>query len=196
MSLLSRTQFFIKEHTGIFKLTDAYDILDPETNAPIGMARETVSGLTKWLRLIISKSLMPTTIEISESENGPAVLTIHRPFALFRAKVTVSDAKGRPLGYFQQKMLSLGGAFYVFNPDGEQVAFVKGDWKGWNFRLLDNNEEELGVVTKKWAGIGKELFTSADNYMISLHSNTNPSLAALLLAAGLAIDMVYKENKN
>ena len=40
------------------------------------------------------------------------------------------------------------------------MAEVKGDWKGWNFQLLDNEGRELGVVTKKWGGIGKELFTA------------------------------------
>jgi hypothetical protein len=51
-------------------------------------------------------------------------------------------------------------------------------------------------VTKKWAGLGKELFTSADNYVISLTdiSAGNPGASALLLAAGLAIDIVFKES--
>ncbi len=53
----------------------------------------------------------------------------------------------------------------------------------------------LGVVTKKWAGVGKELFTTADNYMISLSDRapSGPDHAPLLLAAGLAIDIVFKE---
>jgi hypothetical protein len=43
--------------------------------------------------------------------------------------------------------------------------------------------------------MGKELFTTADNYMISLASDAAgpPETAALLLAAGLAIDIVFKE---
>jgi hypothetical protein len=77
------------------------------------------------------------------------------------------------------------------------VAQVKGDWKGWNFQLLDANGGELGVITKKWAGIGRELFTSADNYMISLSDATgiHAGNVVLLLAAGLAIDVVFKEKQ-
>ena len=41
--------------------------------------------------------------------------------------------------------------------------------------------------------IGKELFTSADNYIISLNEEPTPADAVLLLAAGLAVDTVYKE---
>lgn len=69
---------------------------------------------------------------------------------------------------------------------------MQGDWKGWNFRFLSGNTE-LGVVTKKWGGLGKELFTTADNYIISLAGAPNPAVATLLLAAGLAIDTVLKE---
>jgi uncharacterized protein YxjI len=77
----------------------------------------------------------------------------------------------------------------------QPVAEIKGDWKGWNFRFLTPDGVEIGTVTKKWAGIGKEFFTSADNYMISLNEGRTlrPESAPLLLAAGLAIDTVYKE---
>ncbi len=85
-------------------------------------------------------------------------------------------------------------AFRVFTSDGREVALVKGDWKGWNFRFL-SGETELGVVTKKWAGFGKELFTSADNYIISINGEPDGTINILLLAAGLAIDTVLKENK-
>ena len=88
---------------------------------------------------------------------------------------------------------ALCGAFRVFDSSGNQVALVKGDWKGWNFRFLDENNNELGKITKKWAGIGKELFTSADNYIISMNETPSAGKAILLLAAGLAVDTVYKE---
>ena len=76
------------------------------------------------------------------------------------------------------------------------MAEVKGDWKGWNFKFIGQDGREIGTVTKKWAGIGKELFTSADNYIIALNDGSSHANAgALLLAAGLAIDIVYKEKK-
>jgi uncharacterized protein YxjI len=84
----------------------------------------------------------------------------------------------------------------VFDASERQVAEIKGDWKGWNFRFLTAEGAELGKVTKQWAGLGQELFTSADNYVIALDERlpVAPEAAALLLAAGLAIDTVYNEN--
>ena len=60
--------------------------------------------------------------------------------------------------------------------------------------VLSVDGRELGKVTKQWAGIGKELFTSADVYMISIaeRGEGRATAAMLLLAAGLAIDIVYK----
>ena len=195
--MLNRTQFFIREHVEFLKLSDVYDILDPANQAKLGEAREEISGLVKFLRLLINKQLMPTRIAVYEGTDPATrklLFSIRRGVSLFRPKVAVMDASGNPMGYFQSKLFSLGGAFQVFSLDGREIAQVKGDWKGWNFKFLCG-ETELGLVTKKWAGIGKELFTSADNYMISIHGAPNPSINILLLAAGLAIDTVFKEKK-
>jgi uncharacterized protein YxjI len=193
--MLTRQQYFIREHAGLVKLSDVYDILDPETKAKIGEAREEISGLVKFLRLLIGKQLMPTRVCVYEGADKPAqklLFSIRRGVALFRPKVEVTDAQGASLGYLQSKAFSLGGAFRVFTADNQEVALVKGDWKGWNFRFL-SGETELGVVTKKWAGLGKELFTTADNYIISINGTPNATNNTLLLASGLAVDTVLKE---
>jgi uncharacterized protein YxjI len=194
-SLLQRTTFFVKEHVAILKLTDTYDILDPASGQNIGVAKEEPPAWAKWLRLVVKKHLMPTAVNIYEAEGQPPVLSIHRGFTFLRSKVTVTSG-GRALGYFKSKLISIGGGFLVFDHTDQQVAEVKGNWKGWDFRFLNKNGREIGTVTKKWAGLGKELFTSADNYIISVtDTSAGPDAAALLLAAGLAIDVVYKENK-
>lgn len=193
-SLLDRNTFFIKEHVGLLKLTEAFDILDPATNQIIGLAKEEPPAWAKWLRLGIGKDNLPTAFSIYENEMMPPVASIKRGFTFLRSKIHVVAGDGRPLGYFKSKLISIGGGFHVFDPRDQKVAEVKGNWKGWDFQLLDANGRELGRVTKKWAGLGKELFTSADNYMITLAAGLrNPDLAALLLAAGIAIDTVYKE---
>ncbi len=191
--LLGRRAWFVKEHVGLLKLTDSYDILDPESRQQVGIAREEPGTLFKWLRLVLGKRLLPTRINIYETEDAPPLVSIHKPFALLRAKVEVFDRQGTCLGYFKAKLFSIGGGFTIHDPQDRQVAEVKGDWKGWNFKFLDGTGRELGSVTKKWAGIGKELFTSADNYMIAIGEGGPPELAPLLLAAGFAIDVVYKE---
>lgn len=195
--MLNRKHYFIREHVGLLKLSDVYDILDPETKSKIGEAREEISGFVKFLRLLINKQLMPTRVcvyEGTEKTSQTLLFSIRRGVALLRPKIDVVDANGVKLGYLQSKLFSIGGAFRVFSADAKEVALVKGDWKGWNFRFL-SGETELGVITKKWAGLGKELFTSADNYIITINGEPDPSINLLLLAAGLSIDTVLKERK-
>jgi uncharacterized protein YxjI len=193
--VFDRTKYLVKERVAVLKLTDTYDIYDPETGQLIGIARENPPAWAKYLRLLISKQLMPTRVEVLPSLDAAPVLVISRGWSFLRPTVSVLDNAGNPLGHFKSKLFSLVGGFFVFDVSGKQVAEIKGDWKGWNFRLLAPDGREMGTITKKWAGIGKELFTSADNYIIAVGDEfvKAPGLMALLLAAGLAIDIVLKE---
>ena len=193
--MFDRRSYAVKEHVGVFKLTDKYDIFDGETGTKLGCAVEEIGTLKMLLRLIVNKQFLPTTVEIRETDDGPAVLSIHRGFSFLRPMVEVRDATGRVIGSFKSKLFTIGGGFYVYDASGNQSAEVKGNWKGFTFQFLASDGRELGTVTKKWGGLMKEMFTSADSYHIQLADDipTQSALAALLLAAGLAIDIVFKE---
>jgi uncharacterized protein YxjI len=197
IAMLDRTEFLIQERVAWVKLVDVYDILDPETQVKIGEAREEVHPVIRYMRLLINKQLMPTQInayELHEDGTETLLFSIRRGVIVFRPTIEVRDGTGTLLGSFRGKAFSLGGAFRVMNADGKEVAAVKGDWKGWNFRFLAG-EQELGVVTKKWGGLAKEMFTSADKYLVKIHDSRSAALSLLLLAAGLAVDCIYKETK-
>ncbi|MGC4074387.1 MAG: phospholipid scramblase-related protein [Nibricoccus sp.] len=193
MHLLDRRTIFVSEHVGLLKLTGAYDLLDPQTKEKIGIAQEKISGWQKFLRLLVKKAMLPTRVEIAVAEGQPALLVLTRGFTFFRSKVLVLDGAGTQIGYLRSKFFSLGGGFHVFSTDDQKFAEVKGDWKGWNFRLVDVTGREMGIVTKKWAGIGKEFFTNADQYVIEVKESGSSN--ALVLAAALAIDIVFKERQ-
>lgn len=193
--MLHLTQYLVREHVGVLRIKDAYDILDPRDGSLVGEAREIVPGWVVALRFLLNKQMLPTTVEIRDAAAGRVVVRLRRGFTLFRAKVWIEGGDGGRLGWFRSKILSLGGGFLVFDMQGERFAEVKGDWKGWNFRFLGADGAEMGTVSKQWAGLGKELFTSADNYVIAV-KDAGPAQAAcntLLLAAGIAIDTIYKE---
>src|SRR5689334_6009920 len=192
--MLDRQTYVVKERVGFMKLASVYDLLDPDTGAPIGIAKEEPPGIVKYLRLAMDNKWLPTIVNVYEREGAEPVLSIHRGVALFRPKVHVT-AGNQQLGYFRAKAISIGPSFRMFDMQDREIGSVKGDWKGWNFQLLGSGGEELGRVTKKWAGLAKELFTNADTYVISLSAAAagRRDVAQLLLAAGLAIDTVFKE---
>jgi uncharacterized protein YxjI len=71
---------------------------------------------------------------------------------------------------------------------------LRGKWTSWEFRFV-SADQEFAVVTKKWSGLGKELFTSADNYILQI-SDSVPAdhpIRMLIMAAVMCIDLVLKE---
>ena len=189
------SNYLIKEHVGILKMTGTYDIFDAAGGQQIAIAQEKKGFLNILCGLFMNKRMLPTRIDVHEGTdiNGPIAFSLVRGFSFFRPTVQIVGGDGSIIGSLKTRLLTIGGKFAVFDAGGAEVAKVKGNWLSWNFRLISQNDTELGVVTRQWAGIGKELFTSADNYVVSLH-DANPGLAILLLAAGLAIDTVYKED--
>ena len=192
--VLSRNVYLVKEHVGMFKAANNYDIHDPDTGAVIMECREERLGiLTKLLRFTDFKRMTPFDIQVRTPE-GRQVVRVKRGISLFLSKVQVLDESDRVIGGFKQKLFSIGGAFTVLDASETPVCQLKGKWTGWDFRFLAG-ETELAHVTKKWAGIGKELFTSADNYVLQISDNvpTDNVARQLILAAVMCIDMVLKE---
>lgn len=193
-SVLNRNAFFVKEHVGLFKAANNYDVLDPESGQVVLECREPKLGFfTKWFRFTEYKRYTPFAIEVRDSVGAPVVF-VRRGVSFLRSTVVVLDAQENPIGTFRQKLLSIGGKFELLDARGRSRCTLAGSWTSWDFRF-ERDGVEIARVSKKWAGIGKELFTSADNYMLTV----DPSVPAddpdrlLIVAAVFCIDMVLKE---
>ena len=192
--VLSRNVYLVKEHVGMFKAANNFDIHDPDTGAVIMECREERLGIfTKILRFTDYKRMTPFDIQVRTPE-GHQVVRVKRGISVFLSKVQVLDENDRLIGGFKQKFFSIGGAFTVLDANEAPVCKLKGKWTGWDFRFLAG-EDELAHVTKKWAGVGKELFTSADNYVLEISDRlpADSAVRQLILAAVMCIDMVLKE---
>jgi len=192
--ILNQNLFLIKEHIGMFKAANNYDIYDPATNEIIMNCRENNLGFfTKMLRFTDYKRMTPFDVEISTA-SGEKIISVKRGIAWFRSTVEVFDEKDRLLGTFKQKFLSIGGKFEILDKNEKPAATLQGKWTGWDFKFSHENKQ-LAQVSKKWAGMGKEFFTSADNYVLQIEENVAPEspLRQLILAAVMCIDMVLKE---
>lgn len=192
--ILNKNLYFVKEHVGMFKASNNYDIFDPETQEHILDCREPNLGFfAKMFRFTDYKRMTPFNIEIT-TPSGELVLQVKRGTTFWMSKVEVLDETGRLVGYFKQKFFSIGAKFDVLSPNDEVLCTLKGKWSGWDFKFV-KGDVEFAKVTKKWAGLGKELFTSADNYVLSIDENVKPDndLRILIMAAVMCIDMVLKE---
>lgn len=192
--VLNSNLFLVKEHVGMFKAANNFDIYDPATGEVVMECREPTLGFfTKLLRFTDYKRMTPFDIHI-RTPTGEPIVRIQRGISLFMSKVEVNDHNNHTIGGFAQKFLSLGGKFDVLDKNEETICRLEGKWTGWNFSFK-NDDQELAHVSKKWAGLGKEMFTSADNYVLEISEDvpTNDDVRKLILAAVLCIDMVLKE---
>lgn len=193
--MLDLQNWLIKERVGFMKMVDVFDILDPQTQQTVGIAKEEPGSFVTVCRWVLSKKLLPTKVEIRKVPGDELVFTISKPVSFWQTQVDVLDATGKRLGYFKSKVLSFSAGFWVYDDKDNLFAEIKGKWHGWDFKFLTPDGVELGSVAKKWAGLAKELFTSADNYVVSVAPQlaNQPIAKMLLLGAALAIDVVYYE---
>jgi uncharacterized protein YxjI len=192
--ILNRNLFLVKEHVGWFKAANNFDVHDPETGEVLLECREDKLGLfTKMFRFTDYKRMTPFQIEIRTPRHEP-VVTINRGISIFLSKVQVLDESNQPIGGFKQKLFSIGGKFDVLGANDQVLCTLKGKWTGWDFRFMAG-EVELAHVSKKWAGLGRELFTSADNYILQISDQVPAGhpVRQLIMAAVMCIDMVLKE---
>lgn len=192
--VFTKNQFFVKEYVGLFKAANSYDILDVESQKLLLECREPNLGFfTKLFRFTKYKTQTPFNIEVRDGV-GQLVLRLTRGVSLFRSTVQVFDGNEVLLGKFRQKLLSLGGKLNVLDTNDQVICTVQGKMISFDYKFLRNGEQ-IALVTKKWMGLGRELFTTADNYVINIEPvlNVNDSIRPMIVAAALCIDMLFAE---
>ncbi len=193
-SILEQNLFLVKEHVGMFKASNNFDIYNPENMEMIMTCREENLGFfTKMFRFTDYKRMTPFHIEI-KTRSGQKVLTVKRGISIFLSTVEVLDEHDELIGKFEQKFFSIGGKFDVVDAHNKTLCTLKGKWTSWDFKFMNGNTE-FAHVSKQWAGFGKEMFTTADNYILKIDENVAPDngIRLLILAAVMCIDMVLKE---
>ena len=194
-SILNKNLFFVKEHVKIFKAANSFDVFDPDTKQIVLECREENLGFfTKMFRFTDYKRMTPFNMEI-KTPTGQKLLTVRRGVSFFVSEVEVLDGKDHPIGKFKQHFFSIGGKFEVLDQNDRSLCMLKGKWTSWDFKFVSHDGKEFATVTKKWSGLGKELFTSADNYILQISSEVpaDHPLRELILAAVMCIDLVLKE---
>merc|ERR1712113_984123 len=65
---------------------------------------------------------------------------------------------------------------------------------GYTFTLRELDGQELGTISKKWAGVLQELFTDADNFGVGFPIDLPTASKALVLGAVFLIDFCFFED--
>jgi uncharacterized protein YxjI len=186
--------YFIDENVSFFKFENSYKIYN-ENGENIGAIKQKMNSGQKILRLLFNKAMLPFELEIKNSDDQ-LVSSISRGWTFFMSKITIKNAQGNTIGTINQKFKLFKPTFKIFNPSGVLIAEISGDWKAWNFIIIDSSSNQIGTISKKWAGAMKEVFTSADKYNVNIESNfSNTENKIAILSGAITIDMVLKESK-
>jgi uncharacterized protein YxjI len=193
-SFFENDNYFIDEKVGLLKFHNAYKVYNAD-GVQIGNITEKMSVGKKVLSLFINKGLFPFKLEIRDMENN-LLASIHRGWTFFMSKITVLDAENAPIGIITQKFKMFKPEFKILDLNENQLAVIAGDWKAWNFAITHNNGQSIGTISKKWNGIFKETFTTADKYVVSVSPELKEDLIkVIIVSSAITIDMVLKESK-
>ncbi len=187
-------EYFIDEKVQFFKFHNVYKVYDP-MGLQVGTVTQHVSGWHKVLRLFLKKAMFPFMLQITDN-NEQVLVSIHRGWTFWLSKIVIKDANGNTTGFIKQKFRFLKPRFQIFDANENQVAEINGDWRAWNFSITDSNGIQIGLINKKWAGVAKEFFTSADKYHVSIEPGYTENTNKInIVATAITIDMVLKESK-
>ena len=89
--VLKQNLYLVKEHVGMFKAANNYDIYDPQSGEIVMECREEELGLfTKIFRFTKYKQMTPFDIKVTDAQ-GNQVVRVKRGLSLFLSKVEVFD---------------------------------------------------------------------------------------------------------
>jgi uncharacterized protein YxjI len=192
-NFFKNNDYFIDEKVQFLKFTNTYKVYD-SSGSQIGVIEESMPAGLKFLSLILSKAFMPFTLDIVDVERN-VLVTIKRGWTFFLSKISIYDGGGNEIARIKQQFKMFKPTFYITDLNDASLAVISGDWKAWNFTIAENGDKQIGTITKKWNGILKEAFTTADKYIVSINSETEGIKRIATLAAAITIDMVLKESK-
>ena len=186
--------YFIDENVNLFKFENTYKVYN-DKGEDVGTINQKLTTGQKILRLFLKKPMLPFLLEIRNSQDQLEA-SITRGWTFFLSKIEIKDGNGEVIGIIKQKFKLFKPTFKIYDQADQLIAEISGDWKAWNFTIFDALNNQIGSISKKWAGAIKEIFTSADKYNVhidTIYANQKNKIA--ILASAITIDMVLKESK-
>ena len=106
----------------------------------------------------------------------------------------VERPDGSPIGEIVQANV-FGKIRFDLVANGQLVGAIQAEnWRAWDFAISDAAGTEVARITKKWEGLARTMFTTADNYVVQVHFRLPEPLASLVVASALTVDTALKQD--
>ena len=192
-SLYDQPVIVVSQKTKLIELTNEYAVFDGQGQQIGAVVEIGQTNLKKAVRFLSSVDQFLThRLEVRDAR-GP-VLVLTRPAKFVKSRVQVSRPGGAPVGEIVQANV-FGKIRFDLVAGGQLVGAIQAEnWRAWNFAIVDASGTEVARITKTWEGLARTLFTTADNYVVHMHTRLPDPLASLVIAAALTVDTALKQD--
>ncbi len=193
-TLFSEPVLVVNQKVKIVELNNEYAVHD-QHGTQIGAIRQVgQSTAKKVMRALTSvDQFMTHKLQIVDRD-GSVALVLTRPAKFVKSKIIVQDATGAEVGTIVQENAIGKIHFGLYGPAGKVGAIHAENWRAWNFRISDAADNEIARITKTWEGLAKTMFTTADNYVVQIHTFSPEPLRSLVVAAAVSVDLALKQD--
>jgi uncharacterized protein YxjI len=194
VGIFDESVLVVNQKAKLIELTNEYAISDQNGNK-IGSVTQVGQGKGRKVLRALTRvdQFLSLKLEVAEAD-GTVVLRLERGAKLIRSKISVSDGKGNAIGNINQENV-IGKIHFGLESGGRTLGSINAEnWRAWNFNIKDHHGREVARITKKWAGVMKEAFTTADNYFVEIPEPIEDPLRSLVLAAALCVDTALKQD--
>jgi len=164
----------------------------------LGTIFEHSTGFLNALIRIFLGSHRPLDVKVVHFGTNDLALELKRKFFFLFSDLEVVTPEGRRMGSVHRRFGIIFKRYDLLDERGHVFAKIASPfWRLWTFPVFDPEGNPLAVITKKWSGLAREMFTDADNFTIDFGGHGwSLSQKAVLFAAALSIDFDFFENNH
>jgi uncharacterized protein YxjI len=184
----------VSQKAKLLELVNEYKVFDQEGNQ-IGTVAQVGQSTAKKIARFVSSldQFMTHTYEIRDADERP-LLVLTRPRKFVKSSFLLTRPDGSEVGQVKQANV-FGKIRFSLEAGGQTVGSINAEnWRAWNFNVQDAAGNEVARITKKWVGLAKAAFTTADNYVVEIQKQMDDPLLSLVVAAALCVDTALKQD--
>ncbi|MGQ0743869.1 MAG: phospholipid scramblase-related protein [Acidimicrobiales bacterium] len=194
-TLFTEPVLVVNQKAKLIEVSNEYAIYD-RNGRQIGAVRQVGQNmLKKALRLLGSYDQFFThTLQVVDATGTP-VLVLTRPAKVFKSRIIVTDGTGTEVGQIRQENM-VGKIHFGLHVGDSRIGAINAEnWRAWNFNITDEAGAVVARITKTWEGVAKTLFTTADNYVVTMTRPLSDPLLSLVVAAAVSVDTALKQDQ-
>jgi uncharacterized protein YxjI len=193
--LLTADRLVVSQKAKLIELTNQYAIHDVDGNTIGYIEQEAQSKARKVLRFVSEVDQFLTHRLAVNDASGNKILQLTRPRKVFKSRLVVEDGSGRKVGEIVQQNVFGKIRFELAGAEGQKLGEIRAEnWRAWDFSIVDQTENEVGRIDKKFVGILKAAFTTADNYIVDIDQRLEGDFRLMVIAAAAAVDTALKQD--